>query len=58
MEKSIIQTKSLFFAQNIFKLCQSLDCQKEYIISKQILRCGTSVGANIHEAYFAESNND
>ena len=58
MEKPIIQTKSLFFAQNIFRLCKSLDFQKEYIISKQLLRSGTSVGANIYEAYFAESNND
>jgi four helix bundle protein len=58
MEKPIIQTKSLFFAQQVYKLCKSLDLQKEYIISKQLLRCGTSIGANIYEAYFAESTND
>ena len=58
MEKPIIQTKSLFFAQNIYRLCKDLDCQKEFIISKQLLRSGTSVGANIFEAYFAESTND
>ena len=44
MEKPIIQTKSLFFAQQVYKLCKSLDLQKEYIISKQLLRCGTSIG--------------
>lgn len=31
------------------------ETKKEFIMSKQILRCGTSIGANIHEAYYASS---
>lgn len=32
--------------------------KKEYVMSKQILRSGTSIGANIHEAYYAVSKPD
>lgn len=32
--------------------------KNEYVISKQILRCGTSIGANIAEAYYAQSDAD
>jgi len=48
---SIIQTKSLAFAIRIVKLTNYLFSKREYIISKQILRSGTSIGANIEEAY-------
>ena len=34
------------------------ETKKEFIMSKQILRCGTSIGANIHEAYYASSKAD
>lgn len=49
-QNNIIQKKSYNFALQIIKLHQSLSKQKEYILSKQILRSGTSVGANIEEA--------
>jgi len=58
MEKSIIQQKSLQFARSIYKICKSLESQKEFIIANQLLRSGTSVGANIFESYFSESTND
>ena len=49
--KNIIQKKSYEFALDIIKLYKDLiQDKKEYIIAKQILRCGTSIGANIEEA--------
>ena len=56
---SIILNKSKEFALNIIELYKYL-CKekKEFIISKQILRCGTSIGANTSEAYYAQSKRD
>ena len=34
------------------------ETKAEYIMSRQLLRCGTSIGANIHEAYYASSKAD
>jgi four helix bundle protein len=43
----------------VIKACQYLIAeQKEYVLSKQLLRSGTSIGANIEEAYQAESKSD
>ena len=58
MKKSIIQEKSYKFALRIIKLHKFLLDKKEYVLSKQILRCGTSVGANVKEALQAESKLD
>lgn len=50
-EKSIIHLKSYSFSIRIVRLYQFLIKEhKEYSLAKQILRCGTSVGANIEEA--------
>ena len=55
----ILQEKSYKFALRIVKLFQHLSVErKEYVLSKQILRSGTSVGANIEEAYQGESKSD
>lgn len=56
---SIILNKSKEFALNIIELYKYL-CKekKEFIISKQILRCSTSIGANTSEAYYAQSKRD
>ncbi len=53
-----IQQKSKKLALKIIKLTQSLVKEKEFIISKQIFRSGTSIGANIAEAKGAESRAD
>ena len=53
-----LSEKSLKFAVRIFKLAKHLDSKKEFIISNQILRSGTSIGANISEALYAESKLD
>ncbi len=57
--KSILKDKSFKFAVRIIKLYQFLvDEKKEYIISKQLLRSGTSIGAMVREAQNAESKKD
>jgi four helix bundle protein len=51
MKDNIIQKKSFQFAIRIVKLYKHLkEVKNEYILSKQILRAGTSIGANIEEA--------
>lgn len=50
---------SLAFAVRVVKLCQHLnESKKEFILSKQLLRSGTSIGANLREAHFAQSKKD
>jgi four helix bundle protein len=56
--ENIIVTKSYAFALKIIGLYKLLIDKKEYVISKQILRCGTSIGANIHEAVASHSKKD
>ena len=59
MEKSILKEKSYFFALRIVKLHRFLcDEKKEYVLSRQILRSGTAVGALIREAEFGQSKAD
>ena len=56
---SIITDKSFQFAVRIVKLCKHLRCTKtEYTLSKQLLRSGTSIGANTAEAQQAQSKPD
>ena len=55
----MIKAKSYQFALNIIKLYQYLSKEKhEYILSKQLLRSGTSIGANIEEALAGSSRKD
>ncbi len=59
MNKSILAVKSFAFAVEIIKLSRHLQLsKKEFIISNQILRSGTAIGALIREAQNAESNKD
>lgn len=59
MSKSILRDKSYAFAILIVKLSRFLMSEKkEYVLSKQLLRSGTSIGALIREAEFAQSKND
>ena len=58
MEQTVAQ-KSFSFAVRIVKLKKHLNTQKkEYVLSKQLLRAGTSIGANIAEAEQAQSKAD
>ena len=54
-----IKDKSFQFSVRIVKLCAYLqDTKKESVMTRQLLRCGTSIGANIAEAQFAQSRPD
>jgi len=57
-KENIIKTKSFEFSLSIIFLFKKLKEQNEYIISKQLLRSGTSIGANIEEAIAGESKKD
>ena len=57
--KSILKEKSFLFAIRIVRLYQQLtEMKKEYVMSKQLLRSGTSIGALVREAQNAESSKD
>lgn len=57
--ENIIQTKSYAFAVRIVRLYQHLaSSKKEFVLSKQVLRCGTSIGANVEEAIGGQSRAD
>lgn len=59
MSNSIVAEKSKQFAIRIINLYKHLcSAKSEYILSKQILRSGTSIGANVREALNAQSKND
>ena len=59
MEKSIAAEKSFDTAVAIVNLYKSLIYhQKEYVLSRQLLKAGTSIGANIREAQNGESKSD
>jgi four helix bundle protein len=58
MRESIIEKKSFEFALKIIELYKKLLEQNEYVLSKQLLRSGTSIGANVTEATAAQSKKD
>ena len=59
MSDNIILDKSFEFAIRVVKLYKYLcDDKKEYVLSKQLLRAGTSIGANINEAQAGQSKAD
>ena len=57
MENPIVD-KSFGFAVKIVNLARSIRNRKEYELARQLLRCGTSVGANVTEAQKAQSDKD
>jgi four helix bundle protein len=57
-KESVIQVKSFQFALKIISLYKILQEQREFVISKQLLRSATSVGANVEEATAASSKKD
>lgn len=59
MEKqNVIVEKSFQFALRIIEFCELLEEQKKYIISRQLLKSGTSIGANVREGQGSESRAD
>lgn len=58
MKENAIRNKSFNFALKTIALCRLLSAKKEFVLSKQLLRSATSVGAMIREAEQAESKPD
>ena len=56
--ESIVQRKSFAFAIEIIQLYQQMCNEHEYVLSKQLLRSGTSIGANVEEATGGQSRKD
>ena len=58
-QDNVVQIKSYAFAVRIIKVYKHLsEGKKEFVLSKQLLRAGTSIGANIEEAIGAQSDKD
>jgi len=58
MKDNLIATKTYSFAIRMVTLSKKLIAQNEYVLSKQILRSGTSIGANVEEAIGGISKRD
>ncbi len=56
--ENIIQNKSFDFALTVIELYKELISNKEFVISKQLLRSATSIGANVEEGSAAQTNRD
>ena len=59
MADSVLRDKSKEFAKQIVVLCRSIKQEhRESVLTNQLLRSGTSIGANIHEAQYAQGTKD
>lgn len=59
MSKSIMLDRAKDFAVEIVDLCRSIkETRRESVLTNQLLRAGTSIGANIHESKYAHSTAD
>jgi four helix bundle protein len=58
MREGPIVKKSLDFSILVVNYCESLECRRKFIISNQLLKSGTSIGANVFEAQHSESRLD
>ncbi|WP_370519210.1 four helix bundle protein [Flavobacterium sp. Sd200] len=57
-KENIIVIKTIDFALEIITFCELLEYNRKFVIAKQLLKSGTSIGANVHEAQNAESRAD
>jgi four helix bundle protein len=55
---NLIVDLTLKFAIQLVEFCEELESRRKYIVARQLLRSGTSIGANSYEAQNAESKND
>lgn len=58
MKENVVKNKSFDFSLSIIELYKKLQKQREFVISKQLLRSATSIGANIAESEASESRAD
>lgn len=57
-KENIIVQKSFEFALKVIEYCEQLEELRKYVIARQLLKSGTSIGANVREAQNAESKAD
>jgi len=57
-KKNLIVDLTMEFALEIVSYCELLELKRKYVIAKQLLKSGTSIGVNVHEAQNAESKAD
>jgi four helix bundle protein len=57
-KENVIVEKSFQFALKVVLYCEELEKKNKFVVSKQLLRSGTSIGANVREAQNAESKAD
>jgi four helix bundle protein len=58
VKPNVVREKSFEFAIAIVQLYREMQQQREFVLSKQLLRSGTSIGANVEEACAAQSHNE
>jgi four helix bundle protein len=58
VKENIILKKSIQFSLDIIEYCEDLEKEKKFVIGRQLLKSGTSIGANLHEAQNSESKAD
>lgn len=57
-KENIIVNKTIDFSVNIINYCEFLESKRKYVVANQLLKSGTSIGANVFEAQNAESKAD
>ena len=59
MAESVLRDKAKAFAKSVVLLCRQIKAtHKEAVLTNQLLRSGTSIGANLHEAQYAQGTKD
>ena len=59
VSKSILRDKAKEFAKEVVFVCKDIKAEhKETVLTNQLLRCATSIGANLHEAQYAQGKKD
>src|ERR1700733_12534721 len=57
-KENVIVNKTIDFSVNIINYCEFLESKRKYVVANQLLKSGTSIGANVFEAQNAESKVD
>ena len=58
MRENIVQKKSFSLALAVIRLYKQLQAKREFVVSRQLLRSGTSIGANVEEGNAGQSRKD
>ena len=58
MERKLLAQRTIEFSKKIIELCSKIDELKHYVISRQLLKAATAIGAMVHEAQHAETADD